>query len=112
MGELRILLANEPRSYREAIAGALRALKPNISVFVAESEQLDDEVKRLSPQLVVCSRATPTVDLRSPVWVELYPGHGSVSTINIGGERSTVVEIELADLLSTIDRAEDLTRAS
>jgi hypothetical protein len=112
VGELRILLTNEPRSYREAIAGAIRALKPNTDVFVAGSEELDAEVKRLSPQLVVCSRATPTVELRSLVWVELYPGHGSISTISIDGERSTVIGIELADLLSTVDRAEDLAKAS
>jgi hypothetical protein len=112
VGELRILLTNEPRSYREAIAGAFRALKPNTEVFVAGSEELDAEVKRLSPQLVVCSRATPTVKLRSLVWVELYPGHGSISTVSICGERSTVVGIELTDLLSAIDRAEDLAKAS
>ena len=112
MGELRILLTNEPRSYREAIAGTFRALKPNTQVFVAEPEELDAEVERLRPQLVVCSRATPTVEVTTLVWVELYPGHGSISTVSICGERSTVVGIELADLLSAIDRAENLAKAS
>jgi len=112
VGELRILITNEPRSYREAIAGAFRALKPNTQVFVAEPEALDNEVKRLRPQLVVCSHATPTVEVAALVWVELYPGHGSISTVSICGERSTVIGIELADLLSTIDRAEELANAS
>ena len=112
MCELRILLTNEPRSYREAIASVFRALKPNTSVFVAEPEELDAEVQRLSPQLVFCSHVTPTVELRSPVWVELYPDHGSISTVSIEGERSTVADIELVDLLSTVDRAEDLAKAS
>jgi len=65
----------------------------------------------MSPQLVICSHATPTVELRSLVWVELYPDHESISTVSIDGERSTVVGIDLADLLSTIDRAEDLAKA-
>ena len=111
MGELRILLTNEPRSYREAIAGAIRAIKPNTEVFVAGPEELDAKVKHLSPQLVICSHATPTVELRSLVWVELYPDHGSISTVSIDGERSTVVGIDLVDLLSTVDRAEDLAKA-
>ena len=111
MGELRILLTNEPRSYREAIAGAIRAIKPNTEVFVAGPEELDAKVEHLSPQLVICSRATPTVELRSLAWVELYPDHGSISTVSIDGERSTVVGIDLADLLSTVDRAEDLAKA-
>jgi hypothetical protein len=110
MGELRILLTNEPRSYREAIASVIQALKPNTEVFVAEPEELDAEVQRLSPQLVVCSHATPTVELRSLVWVELYPDHGFISTVSIDGERSTVADIELVDLLSTVDRAEDLAK--
>src|SRR4028119_1793743 len=82
MGELRILLTNEPRSYREAIAGAIRSIKPNTEVFVAGPEELDAKVKRLSPQPVICSHATPTVELRSLVWVELYPDHGSISPIS------------------------------
>ena len=112
MGDLRILLTNEPRSYREAIAGAIRVLKPNTEVFVSGSEELEAEVKRLSPQLVICSHATPFVELRFPAWVELYPDHGSISTVSIDGERSTVVDIELADLLSTVERAQDLAKAS
>ena len=111
MGELCILLTNEPRSYREAIAGAIRAIKPNTEVFVAGPEELDAKVKGLSPQLVICSRATPTVEFRSLVWVELYPDHGPISTVSIDGDRSTVVGIDLADLLSTVDRAEDLAKA-
>jgi hypothetical protein len=80
-------------------------------VFVAGSAELDAKVKRLSPQLVICSRAPPTVELRSLVWVELHPDHGSISTVSIDGERSTVVGIDLADLHSTVDRAEDLVKA-
>ncbi len=112
MGELRILLTNEPRSYREAIASVIRVLRPNTEVFVAGHEDLDAEVRRLGPQLVVCSQATPLVELRSLVWVELYPDHGSISTVSIDGERSTVADLELADLLVTVDRAEDLAKAS
>lgn len=107
----RILLTNEPRSYREAMAGAFRALKPHTEVFVAEPEALDAEVARLSPQLVVCSHASPTVKIEALGWVELYPGHGSLSTVSVGGQRSTVVGIELADLLRTIDRTEALARS-
>ena len=108
---MRILLTNEPRSYREAMAGAFRALKPHTEVFVAEPEALDAEVARLSPQLVVCSHASPTVKIEALGWVELYPGHGSLSTVSVGGQRSTVVGIELADLLRTIDRTEALARS-
>jgi hypothetical protein len=112
MSRLRILLANEPRAYRETLAAALRILKPYTEVFVVDPDELDAEVERLSPQLVICSRATPTIEARSLAWVELYPEHGSISVVSVGGERSTVAGIELGDLLSVIDRTESLARES
>jgi hypothetical protein len=110
MSGLRILLANELRSYREALAAAFRILKPNTEVFTIEPDKLDSEVERLSLHLVICSRATPTVKTQSLAWVELYPEHGSVSVVSVGGERSTIAWIELADLLRVIDRTESLAK--
>ena len=112
MSGVRILLANEPRSYRETLAAAFRILKPNTSVFVIDPDKLDGEVERLSPQLVICSRTTPTVETRSLAWVELYSEHGSVSVVSVGGKRSTIAWIELADLLGVIDRTESLAKES
>ena len=105
---LRILLANEPRSYRETLAAAIRILKPNIEVFVIDPDKLDSEVERLSPQLVICSNVTPTVKNQSLAWVELYPEYSSESVVSVGGERLTITWIELTDLLSIIDRTERL----
>ena len=110
MSGLRILLANEPRSYRETLAAAFRILKPNTEVFVIDPDKLDGAVERLSPQLVICSRATPTVKTRSLAWVELYPEYRSASVVSVGGECSTIDWIELADILRVIDRTESLAR--
>lgn len=110
MSGLRILLANEPRSYRETLAAAFRILKPNTEVFVIDPDKLDGEVERLSPQLVICSRTTPTVETRSLAWVELYPEDRSVSVISVGGKRSTIAGIGLGDLLLVIDRTESLAK--
>ena len=112
MSGLRILLANEPRSYRETLAAAFRILKPNTEVFVIDPDKLDGEVERLSPQLVICSRKTRTVETRSLAWVELYPEDRSVSVVSVGEKRSTVAEIGLGDLLMVIERADTLARES
>ena len=100
-----VLLANEPRSYRQAMAGALRALRPCLEVAETEQAALDLELRRSVPQLVICSRATPAVQGAAPAWVELYTDHGPFSYVVIGEERSTVSEIELADILLIVDRA-------
>jgi len=109
-GELRprkalVLLANEPRAYRESIAHVFRQLRPNVEVMTAEPEELEDCVLRLAPEMVVFSEATGLVRERVPVWVELYPEYGPRSVVGVGEERSTIEEIQLSDLLSVVDHA-------
>ncbi len=105
MHDASVLVACELKSYRQAIAAAFRTLRPNVKVFETEEENLDKEVGRLGPDLVVCSQLTAVIEDRVPVWVELYPGCGPRSVVSVRGERSTIEEIQLSDLLSVIDRA-------
>lgn len=101
----RVLLANEPRSYRQAITGALKALRPDVQFEEIEPDDLDAEVGRRAPQLVICSIATPAVQAAAPSWIELYTDHGSISSVSIHLEKSTVDGMEIPDLLQIVDRA-------
>jgi hypothetical protein len=103
-------MANEPRSYRETIAEAFRALRPGMEVITVEPADLDDSVRRLAPDVVICSEATDTVRENVPIWVELYPRHQARSVVSVGGRCEEYAEIELTDLLAILDRAEGLTR--
>ena len=100
MGARRILVANELTSYRQAIALAIRELRPELEVFEAAPDVLDREVARLGPDLVICSHVTRTVEQRATNWVELYPECKFYSTFSVGGERRTLEEVQLSDLLS------------
>ncbi len=104
-GRLRVLLANEPRSYRESIAAVFRQLRPDVNVEVAEPEALESSVSRFTPDVAICSRVTGGVRDLVPVWVELYPGHSTRSVASERGERTEYAEIQLGDLLSIVDRA-------
>jgi hypothetical protein len=104
MNGARILVAYELTSYREALVEAFRQLRPNAEVFEAEGADLDEEVERLGPDLVVCDRITARVQVKTPYWVELYAGYEDRSVVSIRGERSIIEQIQLADLLSIIDR--------
>ena len=87
---LRVLLANEPRSYRESIAAVFRQLRPGLQVKVVEPEALESSVTRFDPDVAICSRVTGAVMERVPVWVELYPEHAAHSVASEGaGERSS-----------------------
>ena len=103
----RILLANEPRLYREVIAGALRIVRPHLEVIVVEPEDLDAAVVRLAPDLVLCSRLTEVVETRPRAWVVLYPDMETRAVIAIAGERHTVAaDFPFTGLLSVIAEVE------
>jgi hypothetical protein len=105
----RILLANEPRLYREVIAGALRVVRPHLEVLVVEPEDLDGEVVRLAPDLVLCSRLTDVVETRPRAWAVLDPTEMR-AVITIAGRPHTVAaDFPFTSLLSVIAEVEGQT---
>ena len=99
---MRVLMANEPRSYREAIAAVVQMQCPEVEVFMVEPEALDAETSRVNPDLVICSQATDLVRQYVSVWVELYPEHRSKSIVSVAGSRSTIEDIQLSDIVSLV----------
>ena len=59
-GGPRVLMANEPRAYREGIAAVIGQLRPVVEVETVEPDALDDSIERFSPDMVICSKATET----------------------------------------------------
>lgn len=108
MERFRILIANEPRFYREVIAAGLKLQRAHIDVTAVDPADLAADVARLQPQLVVCSRLTDTIVAASPAWVLLPLDDRDAVVINLDGQRTTSGPIEFHDLLSVIDTAEQL----
>lgn len=106
-----ILVANELASYRESIAAVLRISLPDHEVFEADSADLNREVLRFRPDLVICSRVTHLVEDRVPNWIELYPDCEPLSTFCVGGERYTKEQVDLSDLLDVATRDRQSARA-
>jgi hypothetical protein len=112
MDDMRILVANEPRAYRDVIAGAFRELRPQHEVIPVEPDQLDGEVARLHPHLVVCSRLSPVIETGPVSWVMLYPDNESRTVISIAGEQTISADVEFSQLLSVIDQTELIAQLS
>lgn len=102
------MLANDPRSYREAMAAVIRQAHPDVVVETADPGALDERTTPPVPDLVVCSGATGAVRSRVPIWVELYPDYGSRSVASIRGKLEVYDDMQLSDLLAIVDRAVDL----
>jgi hypothetical protein len=107
---VRVLLANEPRSYREVIAEVVRRLLSGVEAITVEQDELDDAIGRFAPDLIICSNVTATVMSSAPIWVDLYPGYGARAIVSVDGSREEFAEIQLADLLSLVHRADGSTR--
>jgi len=107
-GRPRVLMANEPRAYREGIAAVISQLRPEVEVKTVEPNALDTSIERFSPDMVICSKATDALKGGVRVWVELYPENAAYSVASIGGRRVEYTEIQLPDLLSIVDKAEEL----
>lgn len=104
-GGMRLLVANEPRSYRETLSTVIAQLRPRLEVLTAEPTDLDREVLRSLPDLVVCSRLSGAVELEAPAWIELYPEGTSQTVVSMNGERYTYPGMDFDTLLSILDHA-------
>jgi hypothetical protein len=107
---MRILVANNPRTYREAITDVLRELRPHVEVNTVEPDVLDGEIARQHPHLIVCSRPCMAAQNGALAWVVLYPNGEDYAEVIIAGERTTVVGIAFGDFLSIVDSTEVLYR--
>ena len=106
--ETRILVATEPRAYREVMAGALQELRPRIEVVVVEPDDLDAALTRLRPHLVVSSRSVETLGDCPLAWVVVYPDGETTALICVNGRRTTLGDLPFERLLSVVDEATGL----
>lgn len=106
---MRVLVANEPRSYRETFTAAFQALRPHIESIAVEPEALEQETIRLQPDLVMCERITPAVEATARFWLELrVENEALVVRSNMPLLHDDAI-VDLADLLEFIDQSEKMT---
>ena len=115
--KMKVLLAleDEYRTYMEAMAAAIREFRPNIEVvaIAGGSEELEAAVKRLDPQLVICSPPVP----ENPVGerlalIELSPDSARPTKFRVGERRWQSVNPTLGEILSVVDETRGLSRTS
>ena len=103
----RVLVAHEPRAYREALAAALAALRPEAEVLAVDPEALDRALAQSPPALVFCGELTAAVRASAPAWVVLCPDGAAVVATNVAGEPAPP-DLGLARALALLDRAAGL----
>ncbi len=99
-----ILLANEPRAYREVLAAALGCLHPQLTIAVLEPADLVPQLRYTRPVLVIYSEADPVVEASAAARVQLHPGGAGHSVVALAGQAATVADFQLGDLLALVGR--------
>ena len=105
---MRVVIANDLESYRDAISSALEALRPGMEVLNVRPEMLDSELSRSLPNVVIVSRRTALIEREVFAWIELYENHGPNVTVSLAGERKVYPNMDFETLLWTLDEAERL----
>jgi hypothetical protein len=102
MTVLRILVANHPLIYRQAHADALRELRPEAEVRLADPRALDAEIARFAPHLAICSELSALV--RSLLaWLLLYPDGANLAVACVEGRETTIPNVGFDDVLRVVD---------
>ena len=107
-----ILLANEPRCYREVIAAALRQQRPHWSITDVEPDELPTHLGRCAREFVIASRLSEPARQQTVGWLLLYPDFEDRATIGFAGQETTVAGLDFDGLLAVLDRAEAVALAA
>lgn len=104
-----VAFEDEYRAYQDALASALRTLRPHAEVSTSYPEVAPGSSPRPWPELVICNRPDPGESL---AWLELSMEPGRTSKLRIGEHLSRVANPSLEEILSVVDEVERLTDAA
>jgi hypothetical protein len=107
-----VMVATEPNAYRETIAAAIRSLRPGVEVTEVTPAETDWAVQALAPDLVLCSRFSPTVEKFAAAWVLLYADGSMETIVKMRGRKTIQHDIDFAQLLRVVDEAEACTSSA
>jgi hypothetical protein len=107
---MRVLAACSPRIYREAIGETIEGLKPSVEVVIVEPDELEDEVRRLDPDMVISVRPASLDPEGRCAWLQFRPYESPAATVSLDGRREVLEDLTFEELLSVVEQAEELRR--
>src|ERR671916_233363 len=110
---MRVLIVYEDshRSYGEAMVGAVRAGRPGLEVALAHLRELEAELERFDPHLVVCGRPNTFEPGGRAAWVLLSDDPDKPSEVCIDGRHRRLENPGLEEMLEIIDETEELVQS-
>jgi hypothetical protein len=98
-----ILIGNNLPLYREVLASTLRVARPDLTIQAVLPSELDDEVLRARPCLVICSVVSETIVEHCPAWIHLFPDQRDEAIVMVGGECKAITQAGIRDLVDVLE---------
>jgi hypothetical protein len=113
---MRVLLAfeREYRLYIQAIAEAMRTFRSNVEVALTEARNLEAEVVRFDPQLVISTShiSSNPVDIKVTASAEITPEPNQPARFRLGERHWESTNPTLGEILSVVDETRSLHMTS
>jgi hypothetical protein len=106
-----IVYEDSHRAYGEALEGAIRGRRPNAEVSLVQARELESEVARFDPHLVVSGKPNVVDPGGRAAWVRLSEEPEEPSEVCVGGRRRGTQNPGMGELLAVVDETEELVRA-
>lgn len=102
MSQVDVLIGHRMELYGEVLSAMLHARRPELVVRAVTPADLDETVRTLRPQVVICSAVTETIDDCSPAWISLYPDETDEAIISVAGVHRTIPHATVNQLLDVV----------
>ena len=109
---MRVLVVYEDsyRSYGQTVVGAIRGLRPQLEAALVQVRELEAEVGRFDPHLVICNRPNSIDPGGRAAWVRLSDDPDDPSTFCLAGRGWEAENPGLEEVLALVDETEGLLR--
>ncbi len=109
---MRLLIAFEDSHnlYSDAMKRAIRDSRPHLEIEIARTSELEAEIERFDPHMVLCERPNPAQPGGRGAWVKSSYEPGEPSEVCLDGRRWELDNPTMGELLAIIDETERLVR--
>jgi hypothetical protein len=107
---MRLLIAFEDSHnlYSDAMERAIRDSRPHLEIEIARTSELEAEIERFDPHMVLCERPNPAQPGGRGAWVKSSYEPGESSEVCLDGQRWELDNPTMGELLAIIDETERL----
>jgi hypothetical protein len=109
---MRLLIAYEDSHnlYSEAMERAIRNSRPHLEIKIARTSELEAEIERFAPHMVLCERRNLAHPGDAGAWVKSSYEPSEPSEVCLDGRRWELDNPTINELLAVIDETEELVR--